>query len=53
MIVAPERLTPGIIARHWTMPTPTAVLHRHFGDADDVRPLRQPLDHQDRDSAER
>ena len=26
MIVAPERLTPGIIARHWTMPTPITVL---------------------------
>ena len=26
MIVAPERLTPGIIARHWMRPTPMTVL---------------------------
>ena len=26
MIVAPERLTPGIIARHWISPTPTTVI---------------------------
>ena len=25
MIVAPERLTPGIIDRHWTKPIPSAV----------------------------
>ena len=25
MIVAPERLTPGIIARHWISPTPITV----------------------------
>ena len=25
MMVAPERETPGIIARHWTTPTPAAV----------------------------
>ena len=27
----------GIIARHWTMPTPIDRLDRHFGDADDRR----------------
>ena len=52
MIVAPERLTPGIIARHWTRPTPIAVFERHFGDADDVGSLHQLLDDEDRDAAD-
>ena len=37
MMVAPDRLTPGTIARHWTRPTPMAVFERHFGDFDDRR----------------
>ena len=52
MIVAPERLTPGIIARHWAMPMPTAVLDRQLGDADDIGSLGQPLDDQDGDAAD-
>ena len=51
-MVAPERLTPGIIDRHWIMPTPTA-LPSEMSATPFSRALRRgPLDHQDGDAAE-
>ena len=52
-IVAPERLTPGIIARHWTRPMP---IDGARADISATPPtsvvLGQPLDQQDRDAAD-
>ena len=52
MIVAPERLTPGIIARHWMKPTPTAVPSGISATPTMSGRLHQPLDHEDRDAAD-
>ena len=52
MIVAPERDTPGIIARHWNKPDLQIERERKILDRVVLRNLDHALDEDDRDAAD-